>query len=229
MAIIKRGNATREQIATLAMELYQSQRTALGIVSLQWAERYNGERRFDYETFRSPDPDPYEVRDFVDENWNDTLRFILHGRLATSGERDNEGTHPIPIDCPECDIDYVLHNGVIGRVQNEKSWSEKNGHEWSTSVDSELIAHEFGRIPGTVDELVDTVKDSFLRYQPAFVLLNDKYMFVHAREGGKYSLTDSGELLCSRRQHEVDADIEHDDIANFLLRAEPAQTEEVTA
>lgn len=208
-------------MADVAWQLYQSQRTALGVVAVQLNDGL-----FNYEIFRSTEPEEYEVAAFFDEHHGDSTRFIIHGRLATSGERDNEGTHPIELNCPECDIDYVLHNGVIGPIHHEKSHMEVMGHEWTTNVDTELIAHDFGAVPDEADFAKEVLGDShYLQRQNAFILLNSERIYIYTPDRSKYSLTTDGELFCRYRDFGFGAD---DTVTHFILRA-PGRKQEVLA
>lgn len=224
LAIVKKGEVSQEQLLELAKTLYEEQGTALGILSVEWVEDYDGNKKFNYEAFRSTEPTPREIGEFIDETWDDTIRYIVHGRLATSGERDVTGAHPIEIDCPECDVDYVLHNGVIGDITREKQHQEDDGHEWTTHVDSEVIAHDFGGVPDSNGVAKEIAEETGHSYQPAFILCNQDRILYYTRPNSYYQITDDGQMVCSYRDA---VDYEYNNISRFLFRAD-ADSDETT-
>lgn len=218
LAILKKNNVGKVELTEFAMERYRGQRTSLGIVVVNWTKDYEDERIFEYDTFRSTDPDTDEVASFLRETWDDANRFIVHGRLGTSGEMDNVGTHPIPIDCPKCDVEYVLHNGVIGRAGRNRFQQEKTGHSWNTRVDTEAIAHAFESVPSDIDEFNNVMeKRHYLERQPAFVLLGRKNIAIHA-SNGYYNVGPNGQVARTFRDI---GDVEETGTTRFLLHAVP--------
>lgn len=216
IAIAKTTSVDADTLGEVAETLYDVQGDALGIVAVKIDD---GD--FHYDVFRSTSPNDDEIRDFVNENWEGASRFIVHGRFATSGERDNRGTHPIPIDCPECDIDYVLHNGVIGNIHREKQWLEDEGHEWTTTVDSELLAHMAQEIPRTHREADETIAAApTLSHQPGYVLMNEDRIYIRATRG--YHLTDHGEVFSTHRNI---APTGEENYTAFILRSPNNQAE----
>lgn len=183
------------QLCSISMRLYETMKTALGVVAV-----IDDDGQFSYRVYKSTDPDRDELWDFIESNHEDTNRFIIHGRLATSGERDEVGAHPIQVDCSKCDVDYVIHNGVLGsgwRATRDQLIEE--GHTFQTNVDSEVIAHIHGTVPsnwGEVDQAEETNWD--LKRQPAYLLLNEDRMFI--RSNHSYNLTESGTLYRGYRR-----------------------------
>lgn len=202
ITILKTDRFSTLEFVEIAMELYRSQRSALGIVAV-----YDQDGKFTYETYRSTEPDEQEVSGFIANN-NSAIRFVFHGRLATHGERDNRGTHPIEIDCPECDIQYVLHNGIVGNQPDLRERLEQEGHEFTTEVDSELIAHGFGQVPSSIEDPQEGV-DASLCGEPASILLGEERFYVETRAYSRYKLVDGIELFQSHRwwaNHEATGD-----------------------
>jgi len=170
------------------MQLYHSMRTSLGIVAVSKMDS-----SFEYQTYKAMDPDQEDISYFVDGEYDNTDLFIIHGRLATHGERNLESAHPIGIDCDECSVDYVLHNGVISTHDRIRRKTEQNGHEYTTDVDSEVIAHKHGGVPEEIGKLSQQIA-----MQPCYILLNDERIYIHTSWG--YKLERDGELARNHRQ-----------------------------
>jgi len=187
VAILSTDEHSVSEITNAAMVLYQSMRTSLGMVSI---EHSGG--TYDYDVFKSLSPDRDAVSDFIEHRHDDAVRFILHGRLATHGSRDIKAAHPIQIDCSECELDYVVHNGVIYDHGRHRSAAEADGHGFRTDVDTEVIAHEYGEAPAQIDDIVE----DFER-EPCYILMQEDRMLIHA--GTRYQLTEDGRMAQARR------------------------------
>lgn len=173
-----------EQCARIANRLYQTQRSSLGVVAVY----HNGDT-FEYSIFKHVDPEYNEIKQFVEES-APCYRFIIHGRLATCGEVCERNAHPIAIDCDECNVDYVIHNGIVSRHRLLKERLKDNGHDFNTEVDSEVIAHVLGDVPDYDDEAetfnISSDKMRDVGHQPAFILLNESAIYI---SGPSYELS----------------------------------------
>lgn len=192
IAIFDPDRTTPRIVSEVAIDLYRSQGDALGVVAVRSEDNY-----FDYEIYRATEPEEHEVFDFVEDLYDETYRFILHGRMATSGDRTVEEAHPIEIECEACDIDYVLHNGIVAQYEYERNQLERIGHEFSTDVDSENIAHRFQTISTELEEL-----DNPYPREPCYILLSSNAILVTA--SARYHLTDDLRLSCSYRRYGPD-------------------------
>lgn len=192
IAILNPDRLGLSDLIDVAKQIYASQRSALGLVAV-----YDENGSFRYEVYRAVDPIDGELWEFMSLH-NDCYRLIVHGRMATSGARDNDGTHPIPIDCPECDVDWVLHNGIVSHDGKFRNRHENDGHEYSTEVDTEVIAHEFGTVPEGF-ELPKMVHrhHRHIASQPCYILLNEERIFIRIRSGGwsPYDMTGNVEVF----------------------------------
>lgn len=188
VAILSTEKHSIEEIGAAAMTLYKSMRTSLGVVSVA---NVGGE--YQYEVYKSLNPELENVENFISEFHDDAVRFILHGRLATHGTHEIEGAHPIQIECSECDVNYVVHNGIVRGHEQLKHGHEANGHNFRTEVDSEVIAHEYGETPANVDEI-----EQVFDHEPCYILMQEDRILIHA--GRRYELTERGRLAQSRRE-----------------------------
>lgn len=190
IAILNPKQNSASEIKSVAMMLYQRMSSSLGVVVVNDAD---DTETFEYEIYEDTDPDPDDVFSFIDEEVVEaTTRIIIHGRLATQGEVTKKNAHPIEIECEECDVDYVLHNGMVRQFEFLKKKHEGLGHEYHTNVDSESIAHAFGEVP---DEFSVDVMEEFA-HEPAFILMNEERIFIRS---GTYHLTEDGRMSRHRR------------------------------
>lgn len=172
IAILDPERVNPKTIADLAYSAYQQQRTALGLIAVM-----SYEDRFTYAVEKWLEPDPEDIDGFVNGLQDITYRFIIHARLATSGQRDElVGAHPIDIDCPECDVDYVVHNGHIRSFAQDRAAHEAQDHEYVSDVDTEAIAHELGDVPAA-----NSGAEIPYTHEPAYVVMNeDRIMMVRS-------------------------------------------------
>lgn len=188
IAIVDPAEAEAGVIASEAMDIYETQRSSLGLVAV-----YAGDDGLEYNTYKAVVPDEESVWEFVTEN-AEAGWLIIHGRMATAGGVSEESAHPIEIDCDCCDVDYVLHNGVIGRHEQHIELLEGEGHDFTTQVDTEIIAHEWGSVPDLRDE---DLSDYEVFRQPAYILLNDDTMFIYS--SNKYHMDEDGYMATKWR------------------------------
>jgi predicted glutamine amidotransferase len=187
IAILRPAEYSPVKLKEVAMELYESMRSSLGVVAV-----YNKGDHFDYSIYKSINPEREALLNFV-ETEHDAHRLIIHGRLATQGAVTVEHQHPLEVDCPECDVDYVIHNGVVHSYTYEQRQHISDGHEYSTEVDSEVIAHNYGSVPTDFDGGVPEHHD----HQPSFILMNDDAIFIHGSRG--YHLTEYATMTRTHR------------------------------
>lgn len=214
MAMLSPTRVSDDEITEVAMELFRSQRSGLGIVAVE-----EKETRFEYQIEKWLRPDPSEVAAFIEVNSDDASWFILHGRLATSGGRsDNRATHPIEVDCPRCNIDYVLHNGVYqhAAINSEKAKMEMDGHEFTSNVDSELMAHRIGDVPSTIAESDELLDGATAGYEQGIILLNEDRIFLYSNR--KYRIDEHGEMYVSYEDY-ANNDAEHN-YSTMIISAE---------
>lgn len=174
------------EIAEISSKIYKRMRDGLGLVRVD----VNPDGTYDYRVYKATEPDFSTVVDFCD-NSMDSYRLIIHGRLGTSGDKQSvAATHPIHIDCKECDVDWVLHNGNVRSGYKDHDTLGREGHHFTTQVDSELIAHAYGEVPD-----LDTT-DKFVS-QPAYVLLGESKIYISCSK--RYTLAKSVEMARNMR------------------------------
>jgi len=178
------------QLAGYSIDIYNSMRSSLGVMSV-----FDGGGSFEYEMFKRLDPDVDPLINYYTEN-DDALFHIIHGRMATHGAVTQENQHPLQIDCDECGVDHVIHNGVVAGWRELRDAHEYSEHDYSSEVDSEAIAHEYGDVPDQIEETTEQMRR--FSYQPAYLLLNEDRIFIHS-SGHSYHLTDKPRMAKPRR------------------------------
>lgn len=192
IAIIDPMDQSTEEIVSAAIRLGKTQGDGVGIVSV---EETDDRAKFKYNIFKTLEPEHDGVESFIEAHYSETLRFIVHGRMATHGSVTVNNVHPLSIDCPECDIDYVLHNGVYAEARTVRSIHEDAGHSYQSDVDSEAIAHKFSTVPTTLNEDIAEMK----RAQPAVIMLNEDAMYIR-NCASYYELTEDARMAKYGRQ-----------------------------
>lgn len=185
IAILNTESSTAEEISNAAMEVYWAMQTSLGVVGI-----VHGDGEYHYRVNKWMTPEEDDVAEFIEDNYDDCIRFIAHGRLATHGETNLDAAHPIEIDCDTCDIEHVLHNGIVyehEKVMHALDADEESGHDYTTKVDSEVIAHAYGEVP---DEAADTMKE--FEHEPCYILLGREKFLVNTNS--RYRMTTDGQL-----------------------------------
>lgn len=188
VAIIDPQEYSEEEAWQAIKTVYEAMGHSLGVAAV-----FIEDGAFEYDIYKEVVPDEEEVKAFVDGAQDrGAFRLIVHGRLATTGAVNEQNAHPLEIDCPECDVDYVVHNGVLGAQQPARDQHESLGHEYNTPVDSEIIAHDFGRVPTSVDD--DDI--DYHSQEPCFILMNEEAVFISAP---RYLLSEDATMGMYRR------------------------------
>lgn len=193
LAILDPRNYTAEVLAQNAMAVYRTQGDSLGVVFVM---EKDDQTAFEYGVYKSINPDVNNIEEFMSEHMDTSIRVIIHGRLATHGDVTHENAHPIEIDCNQCNVDMVMHNGIVTRWRQFRQEHESEGHNYETNVDTESIAHEFGGVPRSVETYTDNFPVDEFQREPAYVLLNEDRVYVSSGRG--YQLADDGRM-CRRR------------------------------
>lgn len=179
--IIDPKNNENELIEANASDMFDKNPDGIGLVAI---DRDEDNWEFEYRTWKSAGYNSEKVMDFIEAE-EDAWRLIVHARLATCGETNAAQAHPIMMDCEECDVSAVIHNGV---VSNDQTWYNvliEEGHNFRTEVDSEVIAHEHNHIPQDIDEMEEPELSGSLNY----ILLQKDAILV--RSGSRYKDAES--------------------------------------
>lgn len=163
-----------EIIEANVRDMFSKNPDGIGFVAV-----YTDGEQFEYETYKSPEWETDEVSEFIDGHM-DAWRLVTHARLATHGDTDKPQTHPIKADCPHCDIEMVVHNGVVSQEETWRQAHMDEGHEFSTRVDSEVILHENSTVPTDIDDFEVPELGGSLNY----ILFQDDAILM--RSGYKY-------------------------------------------
>jgi len=189
IAIIDPREKSVEEQLDIASSIYERMGDGVGLAYIREAD---GQTKFEYDVFAESAPSLDDMRDFIDANSDGAIRCVIHGRLATCGAVNNENTHPLEVSCDECDMEYVVHNGMVYDHRKRRQRLRARGHTLQTGVDSEIIGHTFGEVPSTFDDA-----DSFFGGQPAYVLLGEESVYIHAAKG--YHLSEYGIVARTHR------------------------------
>jgi hypothetical protein len=198
IAILDPDRYSYVELSSAAMEVYNAMGDSLGLVGI-----VQGDDAYKFEVYKATKPSAPDVNDWMQGVADDAERILIHGRLATQGACNIQNSHPLKIDCGECDADFVMHNGAIFSYERVKKAVEADGHNIHTDVDSEVIAHQFGGVP----DFGDVYKSGFER-EPAFIVGNGSEVYVFTE--GRYQLTQDMRLSLPYRDfgpsyHDQDA------------------------
>lgn len=180
------GSSNADEQKALAETLYSENPDGLGMVAV-----YDGDE-FDYSVHKSESPDFDAVRGFLNAH-SDAWRIITHARLATAGGTGFQETHPIEPRCNECDVDYIIHNGGVYGHNRDRKALERRGHDFTTAVDSEVIAHKHGGVPDSLDDFNQPQLAGSLNY----LVLSDNGILI--RNDGKYRVSYDMQMSCGYR------------------------------
>lgn len=188
IAVLDPDQCSIESIHQVAGKFNKEQGDGLGFVLIK-----NDGDSFSYETYKTISPHWQTIYSFLKRNIDSAWRIVVHGRAGTCGGVNREAAHPIKVDCEHCSFDWVVHNGSIRRHRNIRPGLISHGHEFTTSVDSEILAHKVQELPESIDDH-DSTTYSFTG-NLHYLLFSDDGILV--RTGRKYHLTDDFTMTCS--------------------------------
>jgi predicted glutamine amidotransferase len=208
IAVVDPEQADATVIHQIAAKFNEEQGDGLGVLAVQ-----DTGDTFNYETYKSTNPHWQTMFAFLQRNWEDTWRFVVHGRAATAGRVNRKNSHPVPVDCSECEYDYVVHNGSVRNHKNVRAGLTSQGHSFETPVDSEVLAHKVQELPETVE---DHDRNTYLfRGNLNYLLFSENGILV--RVSSKYHLTDYFTMTCSFEEEESIGFEEGDDTEWMLI------------
>lgn len=122
---------------------------------------------------------------------------IGHTRWSTHGAPCKENAHPHS-DCNNCVA--IVHNGVIENFHELKQELAKNGHEFKSETDSEVLAHliEIGlKKSKPLDAFLDGIKRINGSYGIAAVIAGEESLFVARKNSPLVIGIGKDELFCA--------------------------------
>ncbi|MGC9049125.1 MAG: glutamine--fructose-6-phosphate transaminase (isomerizing) [Patescibacteria group bacterium] len=136
------------------------------------------------------------LEDLINQDSFESNLAIAHTRWATHGEPNEINAHP-HFDCQE--KIFVVHNGIIENYAILKDWLIKQGHQFHSETDTEVIAHLIENYYQG-DLLVATQKALSLidgTYGLAIISAHEPDKVIAARRGSPLiiGLIDCGEYL----------------------------------
>lgn len=177
----------------LAGLFHEEQGDGIGVVAIK-----TGEAKFEYDTYKSTDPHWQTLYAFLNRNYDNSWRIILHGRNATSGDVNRTTAHPISVDCPKCEFDHVVHNGSLNSHRKKRTRLRNKGHHVHTQVDSELIAHQISTLP---DSIEDHRSSTYSMYgNLSYLVLSEDGILIRVED--KYELSEDFTMTCSAERWE---------------------------
>lgn len=191
IAVFDPERVSTEIIHQTAARFNKEQGDGLGILAVE-----NAGDSFNYSVYKSIKPHWTTFNDFLERNWDDAWRFVLHGRAATSGAVKNESAHPIRVDCNECDFEWVVHNGSIRNWRQQRASMHSIGHQFNTHVDTEIIGHKVGEVPDSTADI--PASEYNMSGMLNYLTFSEDGILVHVER--KYNLTDDFVMTCSRRE-----------------------------
>lgn len=216
IAVVDPERVEIQNIHQIAGRFHEQQGDGIGVLMVK-----HREDSFEYKVYKSTDPHWQTLYSFLRRNIDDTWRVVIHGRYGTAGNPNRQNTHPLHVDCPQCDFDWVVHNGSVRKHRKVRPGMISQGHEFNTPVDSEIIAHKVGSLPETVEEHDYSTYD--MRGNLHYLLFNEDGILV--RTTGKYSITDDFCMTCSRRSFDNAKEMGFEYSRNKWLLIEPGDDE----
>lgn len=187
--IIEPADNEAELIEHNAADMFETNPDGIGLVAVYRDEETG---RFEYEKYKNPEYVADEVMEFIKEHM-DAWRMVVHARLATHGDTDYAQTHPIESECDQCEVDMVVHNGVVSAEDSWRTTLRGEDHEFNTEVDSEVILHEHSDLPTDIDDVEKPELSGSLNY----ILFQDEAILL--RSGYRYRDTDEFKMGKKKR------------------------------
>ncbi|MDX9893533.1 MAG: glutamine--fructose-6-phosphate transaminase (isomerizing) [Patescibacteria group bacterium] len=92
---------------------------------------------------------------------------IAHTRWATHGEPSQRNAHP---HSDQDDKVFVVHNGIVENYKTLKQGLEKEGHQFKSDTDTEVLAHLIGKFLKSSDSLEQAVKKALKIVKGAYAI-----------------------------------------------------------
>jgi len=188
---------TTNNAFNIALDMFQSNSDGMGALAVY---RNEDEGSFSYEEYAQAIPTWAEFLAFLEDVESEAWRVILHARLSTTGEDNDQNTHPLEVG-EGSDFEWVVHNGVVSNHEQLRTAAERAGHEYATDVDSESIAHCVGSLPEDTDD-IDERGEYNLQGSLNYILCNEDGIFV--KNTGKYEWSDNFTVTTCRRDTSFD-------------------------
>lgn len=222
IAVFDPEQASDEAINQTAARFHEEQGDGIGLLAVQ----KDGEQ-FNYETYKSTKPHWQTFNDFLTRHRGDTWRFVLHGRAGTCGGVNRDSAHPIHVDCQHCEYDYVIHNGSVRNHRKIRAGLTSAGHDFSTKVDSEVLAHKVSELPDTVEDHDRSTYD--FRGNLNYLLFSEDGIFI--RVSSKYHLSEQFTMTCSLRKMDdyEDLGFERNNDIEWMLLTPNSESDGVSA
>lgn len=189
IAVVDPERVSIQQSHQLAGTFYEEQEDAVGVLAV-----LDDGDEFSYDTYKSTNPHWQTLHEFLDRYYDheDIYRLVIHGRNGTSGEQNRASAHPIEINCPQCDVDWIIHNGSVRGDDPKRGGHTSQGHDYTTKVDSEVIAHTVKAIPDSTENLKHSTYN--VKGNLNYLVFAKEGILVHVRS--KYHLSDDFRMTC---------------------------------
>lgn len=194
IAVVDPSTTSEQDVFQLASTLYSEQGDGIGVLAVK---RDEDAGKFRYDNYKSATPSWQRLWAFLGRHHQDSWRIILHARKQTDGSVNYQNTHPLRVNCEECDTDWMVHNGVVSNHKKIRGGLTSQGHDFNTDVDSEVIAHKFGDLPEDLDDIEEHAPTD-LRGSLNYILASEDRIVAHFEQ--KYHVTDDFVVTCSTRR-----------------------------
>lgn len=188
IAVVDPEQSNIQIIHQIAAKFHEEQGDGIGVLAVK--ESPDG---FEYETYKSIVPHWQTMYTFLKRHYDETWRFVVHGRASTSGNVNREAAHPIHVDCDHCEFEHVIHNGSVRNHENIRGGLTSQGHHFNTKVDTEILAHKVSELPETIED--HSRKTYSFRGNLNYLLFSENGILI--RVSSKYHLSDDVTMTCS--------------------------------